>query len=437
MKKSKSYLGIILSLIFLFSLSSATMAQRLKKQGRYYVADIEKEFKVKPGGNLEIKNVSGDIQISSWSKNIVYIHERRKMDVFTREEAEAVLKDLKSQYQQIGNKIIVGNEGKYRSYMSSFFDIKLPREFNAQASTSGGDLSVSDLVGDAKLATSGGDIDVIKIDGIVVATTSGGDISAKRIKQNATLTTSGGDIDLEEIQGDVKAATSGGDLTLREIDGNVSASTSGGDIIVEKNTAKVVVQTSGGDIELYDVGAEVKASTSGGDIVVRRSKGSVKLSTSGGDIKLIDIKGKVSAVTSGGDIEATTVMEGIKAATSGGDIELRDIRGFIKATTAGGDLFAEMTLEDFSKDHHISMKTAGGEIELRIPEKLPATINARLKITSRAREDYDIVSDFPISIKKEKQGWDEIITATGKINGGGDVIELKTVNGNISILKLK
>ncbi|NOZ62692.1 MAG: DUF4097 family beta strand repeat protein [Calditrichaeota bacterium] len=437
MLKAKRYAALTVIFIIFLLMSTMAWAQQLRKQGRYYVADIEKEFKVKPGGSLEIKNVRGDVQITSWSKNVVYIHERRKMDVFTKAEAEAVLKDLKSQYQQVGDKIIVGMEGSYRSYMSSYFDVKLPQKFNAQVSTAGGDLSVSDLIGDVKLATSGGDIDVTGIDGIVNATTSGGDISAKRIGQQVTLATSGGDIDLEEIKGDVKAATSGGDLSLREIDGNVRASTSGGDIIVEKNTANVSVQTSGGDIELYDIGAEVRASTSGGDIVVRRSNGTVKVSTSGGDIELTDIRGKITATTSGGDIKATTVMDGIKVSTSGGDVDLFDIRGFIDASTSGGDMRAEMTLKDFSKDHHISMKTSGGEIELKIPEKLPATIKARLKITPRARDDYGIISDFPISIKKEKEGRNEIITATGEINGGGDVIELKTTNGNISILKLK
>ncbi|OQX89084.1 hypothetical protein B6D60_00195 [candidate division KSB1 bacterium 4484_87] len=435
MKKTKTIFILVLAALLL--VVSMSIAQQLKKHGRYYIADIEKEFKVAPGGILEIKDVRGDVQITSWSKNVVYIHERRKMDVYTKEEAEAVLKDQKYQYQKIGNKIVVGMKGSYRSYMSSYFDVKLPKKFNATVSTAGGDLRVSDLEGEVKLVTSGGDIDVSKIDGIVKATTSGGDISANKISKEAILTTSGGDIDMDDIKGDVKAATAGGDLSLREIAGNVRASTSGGDIIVEKNTGNVSVQTSGGDIELYDVGAQVKATTSGGDVVVRRSSGDVKVVTSGGDIDLTDIQGKISATTSGGDIEATTVMKGIKVTTAGGNIELVDIRGFIDAKTSGGDMKAELTLQDFSKDHHVTMNTASGDIELRIPAQLPATIKARLKVTPRARDDYDIISDFPISIKKEKEGRNEIISATGEINGGGDVIELKTTNGNISIIKAK
>lgn len=437
MKVARALTEIFLAILISSFLACSAQTQTIKKQGRYYVVDIDKEFNVSPGGKFEIKKVRGDVNVTSWSKNIVQVHERRKMDVLTKAEAEAVLKDLKSQYQKQGNSVVVSMEGSYRSYMSSSFEIRVPRKFDVSVQTAGGDVSVTDIEGMVDLSTSGGNIDVAGIDGSVKGSTSGGDIAARRIQKSVSFATSGGDIDLEEIGGDAKVATSGGNLTLREIKGMVKASTSGGDIVVEKNGSDVSVQTSGGDIELYDVGGKVKAATSGGDVIVRRSNGDVKVSTSGGDIELVDVKGKLAVSTSGGDIEATTVFDGIKASTSGGDLELRDVRGFVDASTSGGDMFAEITLSDFSKDHHVSMNTSGGDIELRIPEKLPATINARLKITPRAREGYDIISDFPISIKKEKDGRNEVILGTGDINGGGDLIELKTVNGNISILKLK
>ena len=438
MKSRNIFLHFSFVIIFVFILAMpSTRAQTVKKQGRYYVADIEKEFKVAPGGKLEIKNVSGDVEITSWSKNVVYIHERRKMDVMTEAEAEATLKDLQSQYSQSGNEVIVSMEDMPRSYISGYFYVKVPKKFDISVGTNGGDINVSDIAGAVKLANSGGDIQTTGIDGNVNAATSGGDITARRIKQNFTAATSGGDIELEEVEGDVKVTTSGGDIKLREIKGILNASTSGGDITVEKNGSDVLVKTSGGDIELFDVGGRIKATTSGGDIEVRRSEGDVKVVTSGGDIKLIDIMGQLKATTAGGDIDAVTVMNGLKATTSGGDITLRDIKGFIEATTSGGDMFAELTLTDFSKDHHISMRTAGGDIELKIPEKLPATINAKIKISPRARDDYDIVSDFPIAIKKDGSGRYKIIQGTGDINGGGDLIELKTANGNISILKAK
>ena len=129
-------------------------------------------------------------------------------------------------------------------------------------------------------------------------------------------------------------------------------------------------------------------------------------------------------------------MNGIEVKTSGGDIELKDIQGFIEAATSGGDVEAEMTLKDFSKDHHVELKSSGGDLTLWIPEKLPATIRAEIKLSrsSWGSKDYNIYSDFPL--QKEKENGD-YIRCQGKINGGGDLINLQTSNGNIRINKLK
>jgi len=91
------------------------------------------------------------------------------------------------------------------------------------------------------------------------------------------------------------------------------------------------------------------------------------------------------------------------------------------------------------------MKTAGGTVTLYIPANMPATVEAIVKINKRAREDYTISTDFSLDILKrdKKDAKDEdwgkdivkVVSATGKINGGGDPIKLFTVNGNIQIKK--
>ena len=423
--KRSHYTAVFLVIVMFVWLiiPKSIFAQQLRKSGRFYIADIEKEFKVKKGGDLKMEDIRGDVHISTWNKNLVKIKEIRKMDVYTEAEAKAVLKDLKSLYRQHGNTISVGMEGKYRPYMSSQFEIFVPIVFNVSVSTKGGDISVEDLKGKVELATSGGDIELYRIDGEIVAKTSGGDIIVK------------------ETGSDVDVKTSGGDIEILDVKGKVNAETSGGDIEIRNNQSAVVAKTSGGTIKLSQVGADVKAHTSGGDIIVNGSKGKLKLSTSGGDIELRDIQDIVNARTSGGDIEANTVLNGIVAKTSGGDIELQNVKGFIEAATSGGDIEAKMTLTDFAKDHHISLKSSGGDIVLYIPNKLPATIDATIKLTGISWEDYTISSDFPITIKKETKDNGrrkyKILHGKGNINGGGDLIELITSNGNIKIQKLK
>lgn len=423
----KNYLKSVLSLALCLLILIPTLIfsqEKLRKEGRYYVAEIEKTFDVKKGGDLIMEKIRGDVIITTWNKNVVKIHEVRKMDVYTEAEAKAVLKKTDVIYQKSGNVIKVGGEDSYRSYMSSKFEVVLPSEFNVDIGTSGGDISVADLKGTVDLKTSGGDIDLIRIDGPVEAKTSGGDVTVKENTKAVSIKTSGGDVEIYDVQGEV------------------TAKTSGGDIVIKNNNAKVIAYTSGGNIKLSNIGAEVEAHTSGGDIEVDGSKGKLDVATSGGDIDLKNISDVVEAKTSGGDIEASNVMKGINAKTSGGDIELDDIQGFIEAKTSGGDVEAIMTLKDFSKDHHVDMKSSGGDLILYIPERLPATITAIINIRGTSWRDYDIYSDFPLTTEKEndkeKRGRrEEIIRSQGKINGGGDLILLETTNGNITIKKLK
>jgi len=397
--RKNQLISVFILLFFLFILiPQQTFSQeKLRKEGRYYIADIERSFDVKKGGNLVMEKIRGDVEITTWSKNTVKIHEIRKMDVYTEAEAKAVLKERDIIYQKTDNTIRVGGEDSYRSYMSSKFELVLPVEFNVDIGTSGGDISITDLKGTVELKTSGGDIDLIRIDGAVTAKTSGGDVTVKENKQSVWITTSGGDIEISDVMGDVEAKTSGGDIT------------------VENNKARVSARTSGGDIELKNIGAEVDAHTSGGDIIVDGT---------------------------GGDVDATNVINGIYATTSGGDIDLNDIQGFIEAKTSGGDVEAKMTLKDFAKDHHVDMKSSGGNLTLYIPEKLPANIVAVINIRGSSWRDYDIYSDFPLTSKKEtdkdRRGRrEEVIHSEGKINGGGDPIYLETTNGNITIKKLR
>ena len=96
--------------------------------------------------------------------------------------------------------------------------------------------------------------------------------------------TSGGDIEISDLVGEVVARTSGGDIEVGHIDGPVNLHTSGGDIEVRYAVGDVKVHTSGGDIEVVDAEGLVNASTSVGDIKIGRVVGILHASTSGGNV---------------------------------------------------------------------------------------------------------------------------------------------------------
>lgn len=411
------------ALVLVMLASVAGFAQELRKEGRYYVTEIKRNFTVQPAGTLEMSGIQGDIDITVWPKNEVQIIERMRMDVYTEEEAKRAVEETKASYRQSGDRVIVGGMERSRNWINSDFQISLPATFNIDVSTNGGDISARQIKGTTRLRTSGGDVTLLETGGNVRAATSGGNITVRDAEGDIDIKTSGGDLELERIKGLLTGTTSGGNITLRGASKDVR------------------LRTSGGDVEIYDTDGSVNASTSGGNVLVENVRGRVDASTSGGDVDLRNIRQEVEASTSGGDVVALGLLAPARLRTSGGDVQARDVQASIDAATSGGDVEVEFTLKDFTKPHVITLKSSGGSVTLAIPEKLPANIFAEIRLGDGrwySRERYDISSDFPLKIQREEEDRREgrYIRGEGQINGGGDPITLTTSAGNITIRKL-
>ena len=152
------------------------------------------------------------------------------------------------------------------------YDVRVPKNTRVEIRTSGGEIQVFALAGDAELRTSGGRIEASQINGNMRAVSSGGTISAEGIHGNADLATSGGGIDAKAIDGSLSAHTSGGWIRLNGVGGRVDAHTSGGWIAATFNKGDSQggqMDTSGGWITAkIDAAAnlEIDASTSGGGV---------------------------------------------------------------------------------------------------------------------------------------------------------------------------
>lgn len=351
-----------------------------------------KSFTVGKGGTLEVSVDGGDIRINVWDKNEVLV-KAEGLD-------ESDLKRL--EMTQNGNDVRVELRSRWGSHSGhSRFDITVPSQYNASLHTSGGDIDVRGTMnGTVKGATSGGDVTL-------------GNMTGGRVD----LSTSGGNMRTGDIQADVRLSTSGGDIELGSVGGEVSVNTSGGNITVKSVGKSLKANTSGGNINIGDVGGEAKVSTSGGDIQVRKVSGSATLSTSGGDIEL----GSASGI--------------VKAHTSGGNLKLENITGSIDAATSGGDVAADLRPTGKGRS---KLASSGGEITLSLPEDAKATVEATIRLQGwgRHNDEYQVRSEFKADTY-DRRGDPEEIRAVYKLNGGGELIELKTVNSNINVKKLR
>ena len=396
-KKSTHYLFLIMFSCFAISASAAEKV-------------IKESYSVKSGGSLYIQSDSGRIEIETWDKNSVDIKVTKKA------RKESRLEEFKVTFEQNGDDISIEGESEWNSRVNVSYLVKVPNEFDLDLKTGGGSITVDDISGKIKLNTSGGAIKV-------------GNVA----KGKVDLDTSGGSITVGDVNGDLKADTSGGRIQVGNISGKTDLDTSGGSIKVVGATGKVKANTSGGSINIGPTTNEVAVNTSGGSIKIDKAEGNIHADTSGGSIEVVGTDGSVDLDTSGGNIYVGKSGEFVKAETSGGNITIKQANGYIEADTSGGRIEAEMIQTDNSKDTHVNLDSAGGSITLYLPKTIEATISAKLNISRSAYKDYRIYSDFPLTIKGEDSSR---VSAKGKVNGGGDKININTSDGDIFIKML-
>src|SRR6478736_1785077 len=285
--------------------------------------NVEKTFTVQPGGNFKAHTQGGDIKIETSDRPEVRIQVKQVIRADSEAEADEILAKLTLTLEQTGNDVTA--DAKYEKRgpgtwfgnwppVSVSFVVTVPKNFNLNLNTSGGDIAVASVAGNVRARTSGGDLKFARIDGDIDAGTSGGNITILEGTARAKLHTSGGNIAVDRTGGPTEVSTSGGDVTLRSVTQLISATTSGGDVravITEPMKQDAVLSTSGGEVDVKVVkgaGFQLDASTSGGDV---NASGLTITIEKGGTGK----SRLAGAVNGGGPL--------LKLRSSGGDIKIR------------------------------------------------------------------------------------------------------------------
>jgi DUF4097 and DUF4098 domain-containing protein YvlB len=312
----------ILSVLALGTLLAAPVVLQAAKSDRL-TRVVEKSFTVQPGGTFKATTQGGDITIRTADVQEVRITARQVFRTSNEQEADEILSKLTLTMEQSGNDVTA--EAKYEkrpsgSWFSSWppvhvsFEVTVPKNYNLNLNTSGGDIAAASLRGNVRARTSGGDMKFDRVDGEIDAHTSGGNITLKEGTALAKLGTSGGDIDVDRAGGPTQVSTSGGDITINSVAQLISATTSGGDVhatLTEPMKQDALLSTSGGDVRVRVVkgaGFELDASTSGGDV---RAEG-VTITIAKGAIG----KSRLAGAVNGGGPR-------LKLRSSGGDISVQ------------------------------------------------------------------------------------------------------------------
>lgn len=128
---------------------------------------------------------------------------------------------------------------------------------------------------------------------------------------------------------------------------------------------------------------------------------------------------RFSGHTVNGGVEAKNIQANVEATTVNGGIEVSTL-GYARASTVNGGIRATMGRADWQND--LEFETVNGSIELSMPSGLSADLRAET-LNGHISNDFPLSGQNRVSRRKLE----------GAIGGGGRVLRLKTVNGNVEI----
>ena len=169
--------------------------------------------------------------------------------------------------------------------------------------------------------------------------------------------------------------------------------------------ADLKVDTGDGSVEAESINGNLDVHTGDGSVAVQGAKGDIRLRTGDGSIEARDLDGRVDATTGDGHVNLEGRFDGLNIKTGDGSVTARARSG---------------SKVQSSWDIH----TGDGSVDL----DLPGEIQANLDVSTH---DGHISLGFPVTV----EGTFSSSRISGKMNGGGSPIMVRTGDGSIHLSK--
>jgi len=195
--------------------------------------DFQKSYSLGAGGTINIRNVSGDINIRGYDGQAIIVtgvKEGRDQDKVTIEDASS------------GNGISIGVQyaPNCNCDASVRFEVQVPRntryDFN-KILTASGDINMSALTGDLLVHTASGDVTISEVSGKINAATASGEMRVKNVTGTVSARSASGDVEVQiarlEGAGNMEFTSASGDVRVSappDLDGNVQMSSATGSL---------------------------------------------------------------------------------------------------------------------------------------------------------------------------------------------------------------
>ena len=217
------------------------------------------------------------------------------------------------------------------------------------------------------------------------------------------------------------------DISVVNVTGDVNVETFRAGLRLQGITGRIDGVTSIGNIDLKAFNGDVALQTTGGNIALAAGAGDVKAKTSGGNLQVVHVIGAVNGQTSGGNIILRGCKSGADLKNAGGSIEVEN-DGPVLARNAGGSISCQLQGVSANQSLLLDLETTGGGLNVSLLPDIAATVEAKVLGGS-------VTTEFPVTV--EGVGVVKPDQLQGTINGGGPMLKLRCVGGNIILRKVE
>jgi hypothetical protein len=235
--------------------------------------EINKSFRVTPGGQLTLDSDIGNVEIKTGNSDTINVEIKRRFKVDNRQAADELLRNLTVDMAQSGDdvkvivKLVDHNNETNRRKIQMDFRVSMPRNFNLKLRTVG-NANIGNVQGTVTASTAGGSLIVGDVQGPVTASSAGGSLNIGNVQGPVTVSSAGGSLNIGNVQGSVMANSAGGSLTIGDVGGDLHARTGGGSIIVGRINGRVTAIAAGGSVLIEEALDANEVKTSGGSVKV-------------------------------------------------------------------------------------------------------------------------------------------------------------------------
>ncbi len=383
---------------------------------------VTESFAVTSPAVLDIENSFGWIHINTGDVDEITMEARKIVYSFSKADAEAELQNLEIITNLADNKLTIDvpmddlpSRAGFVKRLEVEFTITVPAETSVIVNSDFGEVSVAGTTGSADITTGFGGIEVQNLTGSLTISNQNGSTTLSGIRAGADkiqVISSFGEINVNGAEaGSIYLKSNNGGISLEDgyTSGAITLDSGFGDVRYSVGRAETVsINSDNGEVMLKDVtvNAEVTATSNFGDVTVFDvSAKRYTIQSQNGELILDGAAGAIKAKSGFGSITLHRAQDVT--------LDLRSDNGSIKFDGSLG-----------SGPHVVSSNF--GSIEMI----LPANSNLNIDMDT----DFgDIDTDFEI-LTSGKQSEKEI---TGKIGSGGDLLEVHTNNGSISLFQSK